>query len=229
VDTGQAGWGVGITLGGAATDYISVPDNAALDWHINQTFEAVIKPTSLATAGEIIGKGNTDATHTGYSFFANTDGSLVLTNSFWGGTYGTTGAGAIVANTEYLVAFTRAGTVGTMYVNGAAVGAPTTFSAQAFTASGQPLTIGAQSANGVINLPFTGLVDEVAVYNTTLSAARLAAHYAARGTAGGGSGQPVKSPPGAFVAAIAHERNAERKDSHAARRLRLDYLHKRGH
>lgn len=49
--------------------------------------------------------------------------------------------------------------------------------AAAFT---RGFAIGASNGNGTITRPFSGVVDEVAVYNVALSGARVAAHYAAR-------------------------------------------------
>jgi hypothetical protein len=234
VDTGLSGWGIGISLGGGATDYISVPDNPALDLGGSMTYELVIKPTSFpAPVSVLMTKGSDGAANGGYSLQLSSGGVPQLTNAFWGGVYAS--GSALTANTEYHIAVTRAGDAGIVYTN-AVAGATTHLSAQAFTASGQPFTIGQMSSGGSLLFPYPGLVDEVAVYGTTLSAARIEAHYAARG---GVAGNPVKSPPGAFVAAIAQARNVERKADHGqgrppdtgrppGRRSRLDYLHKRG-
>jgi large repetitive protein len=232
VATGQAGWGIGISLNGSAGSYVDVPDAPALDQIGAVTYEFVIKPTSLPAAAEIMSKGYTGGGSTGYSVYLDNTGTIFLTNSFYGGVYGKSAAGAIVAGTEYYVAVTRnAAHVGVVYVN-AVASAPVTLADQPFSASGQPLTIGSTSAAGSKTLPFPGLIDETAIYPTDLSQARISAHFAARDS-GTDPGKSIKSPPGILIAALAHERNTQRREERAAaapasRRVRLDYLHKRG-
>jgi hypothetical protein len=229
VDTGVTGWGIGISLGGAGADHVTVPDNPALDILGAVTFEAVIKPTSLPPFSVFMSKGAQGAALAGYSFQVSSAGTLKLQNAWSGVGCAFSAAGAVVAGTEYHVAATVDGSSnGIVYVNGVAGG--TTVVGLSNGASGQPFTVGATSTSGAFSGGFQGLIDEVAVYNGALSAARIAAHYAARNTASGGGGT-AKSSPGAVVSALAQARNIERKaerhDQERTRRIRLDYLHKR--
>ena len=75
--------------------------------------------------------------------------------------------------------------------------------------------------------------DEVATYTTALSAARVAAHFAAAAASGGPA---RKSSPGQLVSALAHARVEERKSqrgegggssTQSSHRSRLDYLRRK--
>lgn len=85
--------------------------------------------------------------------------------------------GSVVAGQTYHIVGTRSGSTYRLYVNGAEV-ANGTGTLVTPTGGGRFGTVG--------GAPFKGVLDEAAVYPTALSAARIAAHYAA----GQGSGPP---------------------------------------
>ena len=87
---------------------------------------------------------------------------------------------AITANTTYHVVGTWDGTNLRLYINGSLVGSPTADASANLTIGA--CTIGDQV--GATGLRFPGTIDEVAIYNTALSAARVAAHYTAGRTVG---------------------------------------------
>lgn len=82
---------------------------------------------------------------------------------------------ATVGATFHVVA-TYDGTSMRLYINGALVAGPTA-SAGSIAAQSTNFTIACQAFN--TNNPFNGNVDEVAVYTSALSAARVLAHYSA--------------------------------------------------
>jgi hypothetical protein len=71
------------------------------------------------------------------------------------------------------VVYVMSGTAVTFYVDGVAG----TTVAHARTAFAAPIGIGAEPSGG---LPVNGLIDDVAIYPTALTAPQIAAHYAAR-------------------------------------------------
>jgi hypothetical protein len=175
----HAGLGVGVTLGGASTDYIDAPDSAALDITGAWTFECWVKPSSFTGDPFLISKGQDDSTHGGYAVWVmnSTPGKIRLSR----GNIGSIGAGSTgVLSTGVWshVVVTRDGSgVIVYYINGAAAGTYTDTTAVQATA--QPLTIGCNLAAGVVQEPLNGSIDEIAIYNFALSAARVSAHYAA--------------------------------------------------
>jgi len=92
------------------------------------------------------------------------------------------GSGAITqANTWYHVVATYDGTMMRIYVNGVLDGSRTAPESGpagtiAYASDGHGVGIGAAFAGGPV---FGGKIDEVAVYDKALSAARVADHYAA--------------------------------------------------
>lgn len=178
VATGFAGLPVGVSLGGAGTDFITVPDANALDQTGDVTFEMWVNPTSLGAASQILmQKGNSAVSAGGYSLFVNTSSQLVVNNSFTGTTYATS-TGTISAGVEQHIAFTRVANQYVFYINGVAAGSPS--NAGAIQATTNSFFVGAGSGGGN---PYGGGVASVAVYGAGLSGARIAAHYAARNDA----------------------------------------------
>jgi concanavalin A-like lectin/glucanase superfamily protein len=233
VATGLAGLDIGISLGGAVTDYVSFPNSAAINNLFSVaflTYEAWIKPTSLPTAGEIMAGGYVDNTHTGANMYVDNTGTVFMTDAFFGGVYAQSTAGAISANTLYqVVVAVQWNTAYTVYINGVS---NNTGSPQARTPSptGQQFCIGATNDNGTVHNAFPGLIDECSAYPALLSGSQVAAHYAARNT-GSSSGGGTKSPPGQTVAVLAHERNSDRhqEDTHPQRHRISDYQRKKAH
>ncbi|HYI80355.1 MAG TPA: LamG-like jellyroll fold domain-containing protein [Thermoleophilaceae bacterium] len=168
-------------------DHVSVSDSSSLDALTGPvTLEAWIKPTALPTAGNFASIATKAE-----SFSLQFNGpQLEFTIMQFGVRQRLQApAGAIVAGRAYHVVGSFDGTTRRLYVNGVEVAnAPLTGGA---TASASGLLIG--SWDGAQEF-FTGTVDDVAVYNKALAAARVATHY----QDGGGTTTP---PPPASVAA----------------------------
>ena len=92
---------------------------------------------------------------------------------------------------------THDGTNARLYFDGALVAGPV---AVPFSggASDHPLWIGTGSDSGTTSASWPGSIDEAAVYNQALSAARIQAHYNA-GISGGGQGGDPASLDGAIL------------------------------
>lgn len=183
--TGFAGVSPGITLGGTASDFVSVPDANALDITGDVTYECFVVPNlaSLNTSYAVMSKGyQTGSSDQGYTAFLRDSGGSkfgFLSVAFSGTTLTTSAAGSITNATVYHLAFTRtAAGVGTTYINGSQVDQRTV--AATVAANSQPFVIGGSSGGGTVAFPYKGVVAAVAAYNTALSSTRIAAHYAAR-------------------------------------------------
>jgi hypothetical protein len=90
--------------------------------------------------------------------------------------------------TTYHVVATYDGTTLSLYVNGSLANS-TTATVNLGTGSPMDGAIGEASDGTLVNC-FSGVIDEVAIYNTALSATRIAAHYTA-GSVGGIGGDPT--------------------------------------
>lgn len=88
----------------------------------------------------------------------------------------TTSVGTISAGTTYHLAATYDGVSAKLYINGA-LDTTVTWGGALSTSLTHPIWIGLSSFANI--WPVNGRIDEVAVYPTTLSAGRIAAHYAA--------------------------------------------------
>lgn len=171
----HANLGVAVDLAGTTSDFISYPDNAALDITGDVTYEAWVNFDTFAGNQYIMSKGRDATNQGGYGILVLTDRTIQIRA---GGllVFGTS-AGALPASGWHHVAFTRSGNTYTIYVDGISVGSGT--SSQPIFASAVNMEIGRNSYESGTQFPLDGKVDEVAIYNTPLSAARLAAHYAA--------------------------------------------------
>jgi len=104
------------------------------------------------------------------------------------GSYFDTVAGVVPVGVFGHVAVTIQGTTATVYVNGVQV-AGQYFSGQGFQSSQSSLTANRSSDHGALTIgngntiPFTGLIDELSIYNRALTAAEIQAIYNA-GSAG---------------------------------------------
>lgn len=160
-------------------DYVTIPDAVALRPTAQVTVEAWISAASINPANwNFIASKNgayqlrVDPAVEGgrLSFFVSIGGSLEPRVS----------AMVPVPGRTYHVVGTYDGATMKLYVDGAL--AASQARAGAFDSSaGFPTTLGAANATG--SMPFGGTIDDVAVYDTALSAARIQAHYTA-GTSG---------------------------------------------
>ncbi len=152
-------------------DHVKVPNSAGLQLTSAVSLEAWIKPTSLPASGSfrsILTKAET------YSLQFN--GPQLEFTIMQAGVRKRVQApvGAIVAGQTYHVVGTYNGSAQRLYVNGVQVAIAALSGAA--TTNTNALFVGSWSATQEF---FNGTIDDAAVYNTVLSASRIAAHYEA--------------------------------------------------
>jgi len=152
-------------------DNVKIADSPTLDLSSPLSLEAWIKPTSLPASG-VFASILTKAESYSLQFNGPRLEFTIMQNGLRKRLQAP--AGAIVAGSTYHLVATYDGTTQRLYVNGALV-ASTGLTGPA-TATTSPLVIG--SWNGSEEF-FKGTIDDVAVYGSTLSAARVSAHYSA--------------------------------------------------
>ncbi len=162
--SGAVNLGTCITLNGTSArarfPYVSFFDLAAGDFSV----ELWYKTTSTAR-GDIFNFKNTND----FGIFANQAGNGTIGG--WHNGF-LPGIATVPINNWYHVVYVRTGGNITLYVNGVASGSQA--NAQSMS-SGAEITVGDNKGGSW----FAGSVDEVAYYPSALSAARVAAHYAA--------------------------------------------------
>jgi hypothetical protein len=146
-------------------DYVVAADSASLDTGDIFTAEAWIKPSLLGRSNTIVNKFG--------SYFLYLDGAnkIVLYKPSVG-PIATSTTGISDTTSFHHVAVTKNGATVKIYLDG--VDVTGTVTNQTVVNSTGGLYIG--SGGGY----FKGVIDEVAIYNTALSASTIAAHYAAR-------------------------------------------------
>jgi len=152
-------------------DNVKIANSASLGLSSPLTLEAWIKPTLLPSSGNfasVLTKAE--------SYSLQFNGPRLEFTIMQSGTRKRLQApvGAIAAGQAYHVVGTYDGATQRLYVNGTQVASTALTGAASATTS--PLYLG--SWNGSEEF-FKGTIDEVAVYGSTLSAARVAAHYEA--------------------------------------------------
>jgi Concanavalin A-like lectin/glucanases superfamily/Dockerin type I domain len=170
-----------------STSYVSVPDTADLDITGALTMEAWIKLDSIPTGnGGILGKYLGSGNQRSYLLYVNGqgagDGALGMVISP-NGTF--TNAADLVDNVPlptgewlYVVGTYQPNQAMRLYVNGVLVGQRTSGIPSQIYSSTADFWAGLQFDSSIGNhLP--GLIDEVAIYARALSAAEIAAHFAA--------------------------------------------------
>ncbi len=145
---------------------VTVPDAASLDLTTGMTLEAWVNPTAAPAWGAVVAKETTGDQN--YGVFA-TAGAGLPAGAIISGSSIFTAAGTAAAplNTWTHVATTYDGTNLRYYQNGVLV--KTTAHSGAINVSTGVLHIGGNSSVDM----FKGLIDEVRVYNTALSAAQI--------------------------------------------------------
>lgn len=169
----------GVTLGAAgavpsntaasfdgANDYVLAPDSASLDTGDIFTAEAWIKRSLLGGSNTIVNKFGS------YYFYLDATNKLVLYKTS-GGTIAVSTATISDTTSYHHVAVTKSGATVKIYLDGVDVTGTVTNLTVVNSTGG--LYIGLVSTGY-----FHGLIDEVAIYNTALSASTIAAHFAAR-------------------------------------------------
>ncbi len=145
---------------------VNVPNAASLQLTTGMTLEAWVDPSTVSNVWrDVIYKGNDnyylEATSSNAS---KPDGGLIA-----GGTYGDAyGTAALPANTWSYLAETYDGSNLRLYVNGSLVA--TTAHTGSITTSTNQLQIGGDSIYGQY---FAGMIDEVRIYNTALTATQI--------------------------------------------------------
>jgi hypothetical protein len=158
-------------------DYVSVPASASLNVASQITIEAWIYKDDTNAVRPIVEYGNSGGY--GVHMWNWDDGTKLFVNFVdTGGGGGTLMTGPILhANIWYHVAASYDGNVGRLYVNGTQVAQATlgSFTLQ----TNLPVYIGRRPVTGdpLYNAVFAGKIDEVAVYSTALTAAKIRTHY----------------------------------------------------
>ena len=160
--------GNAINLDGT-NDYISIPDNNALDLITNYTIEAWIKPSAFTSLGGIVSKYQTGGAN-GYILRLTNNGA-----SSSGITFDemNTANGVLTTNTWYHIAAVNNAGTRTVYING--VNVPLTGTAMTVKANGDPIRIGSDFASRYFN----GSIDEVRVWNKVRTQSEIQANMLA--------------------------------------------------
>jgi hypothetical protein len=167
-----------------SSNYVSVPDAAWMRVG-TITLEALVRPTvaNRGSAQTVIDRDT--STRRTFQFNLFSDGKVQLI--FWTTTSGPhflTGSTALSSDTTSHVVATYDGTTARVYLNGVQDGS-LDVAGTLQNGTGSTLAIGASrggatETGGAVSNFFGGRIDEVAYYGTALSAARIAAHAAAR-------------------------------------------------
>lgn len=168
------GDGASCSLAGSGGSNISTAAIAALNNMTSPlTLEAWVRPASLVT--QVIYAGGSSSPQLALSQSSGSGFPYIGRSGVSNGTSATT---ALSTGTSYHVVVTvdASGNI-QYYVNGAAAGGPFSF-ASSFSGSG-PSYIGSYSDG--VNYLFNGRLQDVAIYGTALSAARVLAHWHAAG------------------------------------------------
>ena len=170
-------------------DAVDVLDSNSLDLTSGVTLEAWIKPNLLPAAGQFASVV-TKAEAYSLQFNGPRLEFTVMQNGLRKRLQAA--SGAIVTGQTYHVVATYDGTTQRLYLNGAqVVSVPLTGAA---TVTPTDLDIGSWDGGSEF---FSGVIDDVAVYNQALSAPRIASHY----SAGSSSGTTTTPPPATAPAA----------------------------
>jgi glucose/arabinose dehydrogenase/PKD repeat protein len=189
ISTASGKFGRALSFDGV-NDRVDVPDSNSLDLTTGMTLEAWVKPTTISGWRTAILKerGTTDLN---YALYAS-NGSKPRIENYTGVETGTNGLAGLPLNAWTHLAATYDGANLRLYVNGALVATKPATGAMPNTAN--PLRIG---GNAIWGEYFSGLIDEVRVYNRALNETEVKADMQAAVGSGGTStdGEPP-SPPG---------------------------------
>jgi subtilisin-like proprotein convertase family protein len=182
--------GQGFSLNGT-TDYVEIPDSPSLDITGQITIDAWIQPTVVTGQGRaILSKYDSGAGQFSYNFFINTDGTLIFA-VYHGATPEfrlVKTSAALTANvfTHVAATFNPITQAIKIYVNGQDTNAalhPDSSLLPGINASTTPVRIGTYKEGASLVAFFSGLIDEVEVFNRALCADDILAIYNA-GSAG---------------------------------------------
>ncbi len=147
-------------------DMVTVPDDASLDLSTGMTLEAWVRPAAATDWRTILFKESGGGS--AYALYAN--GETDVPSVYLNGVTGTLGSTELEPGKWTHLGATYDGAALRLFVNGTQVGSRP-FEGD-LSASTGPLTFG---ANNVWGERFSGLIDEVRVYNRALSPAELTA------------------------------------------------------
>jgi PKD repeat protein/glucose/arabinose dehydrogenase len=159
-------------------DWVTVADSASLDLTTGITMEAWVRPAALGTTWRTVVLKEQPG-QLSYALYGNTSTTRPSVHVYTNDDVGLRGPAALPLNTWTHLAATWNAVTMRLYVNGTEV-ANSPLTGTALTSS-SPLRIG---GNAVWPEWFSGLIDEVRVYNRALTAAQIAAD---RDTAIGGA------------------------------------------
>lgn len=164
----------------ASTQYVALP-NAQIIGGANYandfTAAAWVAPT--ATGKVVFSQGNSAAANSLFELIAGTSGLTFNLRNDAGTLVQLMDNAPLPSGVYSHVAFTRSGTTWRMFANGVQTATNTNFSPSGVYTVDRA-TIGVRAGSGLgSGTAWDGRLDEVAVYATALSAARIAAHYAA--------------------------------------------------
>jgi chitodextrinase len=180
-----------------SSSLVTIPNSASLQPTSALTLEAWVNPLTVSNSWrDVIYKGDDNYYLEGSSFYASRP---VAGGTFGGNNANAQGGNALAANTWSHLALTYDGATLRLYVNGTQVASQATTGA--ITTSTNPLQIGGDSLWGQY---FQGLIDEVRVYNTALTAAQIQTDMTTAIAGGGGGGDTTApSAPGTLSATAA--------------------------
>ena len=183
----------GLTSSGTAANFNGVDDKMAWSdaaWMdaTSLTMEAWIKPDTVGAIGYIISRWNPDNNDRCYRLDVADDGGGGFVRAYWRFNDDATNltvsspAGSIVAGNTYHVVATYDETTGyqAMYINGVEVANATHSGGGALRAGAEALFLGCNRtlASNYAHF-YDGVLDEVAIYPSALSAERIETHYLA--------------------------------------------------
>lgn len=159
----------------AGSGVVTIPASGTLDLASAVSVEAWVKPSVAGQNGGVFEKTVGGAVNTQYSLLIE-NGRIEFRGKQAAGAYNTAIGPPLAVGTWSHVVGTYDGTTLRLYVNGAVVA--TAAATGLGTGSGPAFIgrLGAEAGNPGI-LPFSGSLDEVAVYASALSAGRVLAHF----------------------------------------------------
>jgi hypothetical protein len=158
-------FGAALSFNGTSS-WVVIPNSASLDLTNGLTMEAWVSPSTLSSWRTVLMKEQTGGL--AYSIYANSDTNRPSAHVFIGAETDTRGTAQLALNTWTHLAATYDGSVLRLYVNGAQV-STRTIGGNILTST-SPLRIGGNSIWGEY---FSGLIDEVRIYNRALTASQI--------------------------------------------------------
>ena len=174
---------------------VNVPDAASLHLTTGMTLEAWVNPTTVnGNWRDVIYKGNDNYYLEATSSNASKPDAGLIAGGSYADAYGTA---ALTANSWTYLAETYDGTTLRLYVNGTQVAS--TAHTGTITTSTNPLQIGGDSIYGQY---FAGMIDEVRIYNTALTATQIQTDQTTPITPTGPDTTPPSAPASLTATAI---------------------------